>query len=248
MSTEITIRDPDASQLTRDSSAIVAESKSFAIIKDDDHCQQAIAFGQRVKGMRDMVGQLYDAEIKQAHSLHKSLCAKRNALNDPLESAETTIKRGVGNYEAAKRAAIEEARRKEEAAAREAAQLAEIERQKAIDDARKLAEDARLKQAEELEAQGRHDLAARVVAAPVMIQAPPPVQVAPPVATTPKYEAPTGTSLRRTWKFRIVDVSLIPREYLIANEMMLGMVARTHKENASVPGVEFYAEASASLR
>lgn len=53
--------------------------------------------------------------------------------------------------------------------------------------------------------------------------------VAAPVAATRKY-----------WKFRITDVSKIPSEYMIPDETALGRLARSQKEKASVPGVEFY--------
>jgi len=64
-----------------------------------------------------------------------------------------------------------------------------------------------------------------------------------PVLAPPKVTA-AGTSFRKNWKFRIVNVGLVPREFMIPNEQMLGQIARTAKENANVPGVEFYAEES----
>ena len=59
-------------------------------------------------------------------------------------------------------------------------------------------------------------------------------------AVIPPKVTAAGTSLRRTWKARVVDVNAVPREFLIPNEQLLGQIAREQKENASVPGVEFY--------
>jgi len=246
--TTIELAETKESELQTQGSAIVAESKTYAMIRDDEHRDAAMTFGVRVKRMRELVADLFDDPVAQAHKLHKSLCSRRKTLDDPLDEAERAVKRGIGGYEQRKRDEIEAIRRKEMEEARRQAELAEIERQKAIDDARKSAEDARLKQAEELEAQGKHDLANRVMEAPVMVQAPPPVQVHEPVAVTPKYEPPVGASVRKTWKYRIVDPNMIPREYLVPNETLIGGIARTMKEKASIPGIEFYSEASASLR
>ena len=49
-----------------------------------------------------------------------------------------------------------------------------------------------------------------------------------------------GLAMVKTWKYRIVDVAKIPREYMIPNEVMLGQLARTSKGLFKVEGVEFY--------
>jgi len=60
-------------------------------------------------------------------------------------------------------------------------------------------------------------------------------------AVIPPKVTAAGTSLRKTWKFRITDINQVPREYLLPNEQMLGALARSAKESACVPGVEFFA-------
>ncbi len=66
--------------------------------------------------------------------------------------------------------------------------------------------------------------------------------------TTPivpkKVEKVAGLAMVKTWKYRIVDASKLPREYLIPNETMLGNMARTTKGAVEVAGVEFYSEES----
>lgn len=62
-----------------------------------------------------------------------------------------------------------------------------------------------------------------------------------PVAYVPKTTA-AGTSFRKNWKFRIVDVNLIRRELMIPDEQAIGRIAREKKEEANEPGVEFYCE------
>lgn len=57
-----------------------------------------------------------------------------------------------------------------------------------------------------------------------------------------------GATPTKNWTFQIVDVSAIPREYLIPDEKLLKALAKSRKEAASVPGVKFFAEESISLR
>lgn len=52
----------------------------------------------------------------------------------------------------------------------------------------------------------------------------------------------------KVWKFRVVDRAKIPEEYWLLDEQRLGQIARTMKENASVPGVEFYSETKTGVR
>lgn len=51
--------------------------------------------------------------------------------------------------------------------------------------------------------------------------------------------APT-VSRRMAPKFRIKDPALLPRQYLIPNEVAIGGVIRSLRENHGIPGVEYY--------
>lgn len=57
----------------------------------------------------------------------------------------------------------------------------------------------------------------------------------------PKVE---GIKTVTRWKYRITDESLIPREYLMPNGMLLGSVAVSSKGTVKIPGVEFYSEST----
>ena len=56
---------------------------------------------------------------------------------------------------------------------------------------------------------------------------------------TPKPLA-AGTSIRRPWKFRIVDASKIRTELMLPNEVAIGALVRALKENFNEPGIEAY--------
>lgn len=73
------------------------------------------------------------------------------------------------------------------------------------------------------------------------IEAAPPAE-APRVA--PEIPKVAGITTRRTWRHRIIDPTAIPREYLKPDDALLAQVAMSQKENARVPGVEFYVEES----
>jgi DNA polymerase III gamma/tau subunit len=57
-----------------------------------------------------------------------------------------------------------------------------------------------------------------------------------------------GVTIRKVWKFRVVDFKSLPDTYKLANEVMLGSIARSDKAAAKVPGVEFYSESVLAAR
>lgn len=54
--------------------------------------------------------------------------------------------------------------------------------------------------------------------------------------------AAATTYVHETWKFAISDASLIPREYLIPDEVAIGKIVRAMKERTNIPGIKAYAE------
>jgi hypothetical protein len=179
-----------------------------------------------IKSLRNRIAETFDPHIKRAHEAHKALVREKAEAEAPLTQAETTIKRALIGYTEA-----EEKRRREEER-----RLAEVARK--ADEARRLAEAAAL-EAEAL-ATGDDEMLAT---AQEMVTAP----VAAPVIVLPT-ERPkvAGLSYRDVWKFRIVNPSLIPRQYLIPNEQAIGGVVRSLKGSAQIPGVEVYCEKVAS--
>lgn len=55
-----------------------------------------------------------------------------------------------------------------------------------------------------------------------------------------KLEKPklSGTSVRNRYDFDIVDVNLIPREYLLVDMAAIGKVVRAMKEKTNIPGIK----------
>jgi len=71
------------------------------------------------------------------------------------------------------------------------------------------------------------------------------VEVATPTVQQEKPKV-QGVKTVIRWKYRIVDESLIPREYLIPNEKLLANIAVTTKGTVKIAGIEFYSESTVS--
>jgi len=57
-----------------------------------------------------------------------------------------------------------------------------------------------------------------------------------------------GTSLRKNWRWKIADLSEIPRSYMILNETLINKIVREEKNRTEIPGIEVYVEETISSR
>lgn len=172
-------------------------------------------FNEYDKKVRDF----WDTPIKNAHTLHKSLVAKRDEMMEPITKTKSLIRAAMTKFQDE----MERKRREEEA--------------RAIAAAKKAAEDAAIAKAVELEAKGRLAQAEVVMSTPVTVK---PVMV--------KAEVPSGFGniTRKTWSAEVVsmrqliegvlagtaDASLIQPNLVVLNAM-----ARSQKSAFNVPGV-----------
>jgi hypothetical protein len=53
---------------------------------------------------------------------------------------------------------------------------------------------------------------------------------------------------REVWRWRVTDISEVPKKYLTVDERALNEIARTKKEKARVKGIEFYPEKITATR
>jgi hypothetical protein len=67
-----------------------------------------------------------------------------------------------------------------------------------------------------------------------------PISLAP---ATPKVE---GLSFTTTWKWEVIDISQVPRQYMKLDESAIGGVVRSLKEKTSIPGIRVYSVQSAT--
>jgi hypothetical protein len=125
--------------------------------------------------------------------------------------------------EAAAQREADEARRKA-AATKNAAERERLQREAEV--RQKAANEAAAK------AQAKEEAAANVQANSVTV-----------FSTTPEIK---GQSTRKTWKARIVNAALIPREWLVPNLDAINAFAKSTKGAMTIPGVEMYEESSKS--
>jgi len=201
---------------------VVTQAQRMTVASGEDY-EMACTFLQFVAGRKKQVEEVFDPIVSKAHAAHKEAVAQKKKFMDPLLQAETSVKGKVSIY----RMEEDRNRRAEEQ------RLAEI--------ARKEAEERALAEAAQLEASGEKELAEMVLE--TAAEAPAPVVVI--ESFVPKQ---AGVSGRTNWKYRIVNESLIPREFLSVDPVKIGAVVRSQKGMTKIPGIEVYSEESVSIR
>jgi len=68
------------------------------------------------------------------------------------------------------------------------------------------------------------------------------------VSEAPQVAKVKGFSIVEIWSAQVVDVSKVPREYMIPDQARLDGLAKAHKENLSIPGVLAVKRDSAASR
>lgn len=197
-------------------------------VKDQPSLDVANEFLKSIKSLAARIAETFDPQISRAHELHKSLLAEKKKFTNPLDDAEKIVKRTIAGYLA------EEDRKRREA---------EAERARIEAEARAEA-DKKLRAVEKAEAKGNFAKAEALAQEAVNVMEAK-IEEAPVVPDAP---VATGLSLRKVWKFRIKDAALLPREYLIPDEVKIGRVVRALKGDAKIPGVSVYSEDDVSSR
>jgi hypothetical protein len=207
----ITGQEEQAINNSVETTALTTAQQAKAItVTDAEGYNSASEMVRGIVAIRRQVEQTFAPMKKKAHEAWKEVVAQEKKLLEPLEDAETYLKRQIGGYVA-----------REEAARREQENRLRLEAQKLAEEAaRREAEEAALASAIAAEQQGDTATAEAVLAAPIKTA---PVFVAPIIVprTVQKQE---GLSARKTYKFRVVNESLVPREYLKVDEVKIGQV------------------------
>jgi hypothetical protein len=197
-------------------------------VTDQSTLDTANEFLKNVKAIAAKVADSFDPQISQAHALHKSLLDEKKKFTAPLEEAEKIVKRTITGYlveEDRKRREVEAERARIEAEARAEAEkkMKAVEKAEAKGDAAK---------AESIAQEAVNIMAAKIDAAPIV----------------PERPIAAGLGLTENWEFTIIDKNLIPREYMIPDEVKIGRVVRALKSEAKIPGVSITSRRSVSSR
>lgn len=220
---QITIATPDLDvEATNEITAL--ESWAANLVVENNETRTGVIEGiKSVKKRREGIVKFFALMKAAAHNAHKAIVSKEKSYTDILDRVERVVKGKVLVYDHAKEKKRLEEQRRLQAVAEENARR---ERERLLKEAEKL-------KTPELKEQRLE--AAAAVAAPV-------------VEVAPVIERQKGEATRKIWKARVVDESLIPREWLVVDTKSLDAFARATKGIKSVSGVEFYEESSLSIR
>lgn len=240
--------------LTKEAESLFARAKGILVTNPEEYQ----AAGREYAAIKAQIKQVEAERIKRTGPINESLKlinADFKRITEVLQAALRPYEQGMLAFkqeEDRKHREAEEAAWKErerlEAEARAVAQ-AEMER---LEKAKKEAEEATKKAevatspveaylARQQAAQAEQEAAEARQATENALREAAMAPRAVSVATAPRAMA-AGTSYRTKWTFKVTDLNLVPRQYLIINEQMIGAIARTAKGTQQIPGIEFLEE------
>lgn len=188
------------------------------IVHDNKTLSIANDFKLAIKQMKKQVKETFDPIIDKAHKAHKEAVAQKKKYENPLIDAEKIVTLQIISYmdklEKIRIEAEEKAKREEEE--------------------RKKIEEEKMKAALEASNSGDIEEATRIIKEEIPEQKP-----YIPLPPSPKLE---GMSIRKIWKWRIIDINQVPREYLIVDSTKVGSLVRATRGKINIPGIEAYSE------
>jgi KTSC domain len=223
--------DPEALK----SAALALTEKAKAItINSAEAYQLAATTLLAIARMRGSLETTFRPDIKDKHAAWQAALAVLNYYDKPLAEDESRLRLGITEFN----------RREEQR--RLQAEQEERERQQ------KIAEEAAQAQAQELqladaiaaEERGEPKIAEVILNSAPLPIAPAAVMPVRVQSTVPKVR---GLTHREDWTWDLVDLSQVPRKYLMLDERALNNEAKTLKGRAEVPGIRFYDRGSVSV-
>jgi hypothetical protein len=192
----------------------------YDVIKISDQSEYDQA-GKEMQGVKANLEEMEGFQLDLTKPLNDDLKRVRDFFRIPLSYLDAA-KKSISAARVSYTQKMEEKRQEDERKLRELARKEE-EKKKAALEARalKAEEKGKEEKAEELREQ------AKEVFVPVPI-------------IESRVEKTAGIGRRKDWKYRILDSMAIPRDFLCVDEKKIGQYARTMKEMAKCPGVEFY--------
>jgi len=191
--------------------------------------EKSLGLKALIKFIDDTFKPLYDADRAKA-ALTKETWDR---FRVPPDTDYRRIKADIGNFLA------EQDRLKREAEHR--AWLAEQEKIKAEAEARRVAEEA-LRKAALAEAKGQSDKAEQILnkaaALETKISETIKINSVAAAAPIPARVQTVGISTREDWDIELIDINLVPREYMMFDEVKARKVVRASKGAVQIPGIK----------
>jgi len=206
------VKQIDTTKIVDETSNALTKAQRF-IIDSNDAYEAAGDFLRGLKTIQKEIDETFDGPIKAAFASHKSIVAAKKKHAEPLTEAESVLKSKMIVW------------------SREQEKIRLAEQARADELARKHAEELRAAEVAALKAAGEKEQAIAlqekpVVAAPIVVP-----------KATPKVD---GIAVKKTWDFRVVDESKLPRKYLSVNAQAIRAEVKAMRGETSIPGVEVF--------
>jgi hypothetical protein len=211
--------DKEGQQLAVDTKEMAARYSDFPIVDGKD-CERGAEVLKEVKAYKNKLEEKRFEMTRPLDQAKKSIMEFFRQPMDALDTLERNIKSRIISYQQEERRKADIAQKKLQAAAD--AKAKEL-RDKAAAEA---AKGNTAKAAQLMDKAAEKEVAVPVVAADI-----------------PKV---AGVFTKQVWKYQIIDVNAIPREYMIPDEKKIGAMARASKGTLQIPGVKIYPEDSLS--
>lgn len=195
---------------------VVTEGNIFALkVIDAGTYKQAGEFVSLRKALKVKIKADLDPICEAANLAHKSATSYRKEQLDKLIPGDNYLNKQMTAWN------IEQERLRKE----------EEDRLRRIAEAK--AEEEQLQAAAEAEASGNTEEAEEIINEPIY--------VAPPVVekSVPKVD---GQAMTITWKWRLKNEAMIPRQYMKIDEVAINAAVRSLKDKTQIPGIEIYPE------
>jgi hypothetical protein len=208
----------------------VPEQARQITIKTMDDYVRASEIIVTIKAIRKKITETFKPIKQKMDAAKQEVLDQEKAADKPLKEAEALLSPQIiaWNREQERIRELEEVRLRKIAL--------DAEKERLLSEAINAEEEAKRNGATKEEAA---EVAQEVISSPIQ---PPPVVVP---KAVPKV---AGMSIRENWKFRVVNESLVPREYLKIDEVKIGGVVRATKGSIKIPGIEIYNEGTLSGR
>jgi len=187
------------------------------VVKDNATYSQAGGILVLHKNLEKKIKAYFKPLKDSAHKAWKIICNRENEEIEKLEPAIKHLNKQMTTWNLEQ----ERIRKEQEDKLRREAEKAEEER--------------RLQSALEAEKAGAKEEAEAILNEPVFV--PPPIVE----KTTPKV---AGQSMTTTWRWKLEDINLVPRQYLTTNDTAINAVVRSLKDKTNIAGIKIYPESS----
>ena len=240
-------------------SALIADVKAIGEVNCVHRLERAEILIVELRRYQVGIEEKLEKPTQYSHRIHSFFTNLRARF---AGQAETEARKLAGACGAYRQRLAEEARRREESERREAQRIADEEnarRRKEYEaeiEAERRRDPRRGRHGPGLEAEGRAEEAnallsnaAKIASEVIEMSLPEPELAVPaPVAVAEPVAKAQGVGYRRKWKFRIINATLIQREYLQPDEQKIRKIVEAMGRDAPVRGIEVYEDQVASVK